>query len=101
MQSGFHKDVQGLRAIAVALVILTHFGVSALPGGHIGVDVFFVISGYLITGLLIREHRTNGKIDLIRFYSRRMKRLAPVMLVMILTSVLATLTLLSESPPVL
>lgn len=96
MQPGFHKDVQGLRAIAVALVILTHFGVSALPGGHIGVDVFFVISGYLITGLLIREHRTNGKIDLVRFYSRRMKRLAPVMLVMILTSVLATLTLLSD-----
>lgn len=70
-----------MRAIAVIAVILTHFQVSWLPGGFIGVDVFFVISGYLITGLLLREHQLNGKINFRAFYGRRIRRLFPAMLV--------------------
>ena len=50
----FRPDLQGLRAVAIILVVLAHAGVTFLPGGFVGVDVFFVLSGYLITGLLIK-----------------------------------------------
>ena len=53
--SGFRPDIQGMRAIAVMLVVLNHAGVPGLGGGYVGVDVFFVISGFLITGLLLHE----------------------------------------------
>ena len=70
-------DIQGLRAVAVLLVVLGHAGVPGLAGGYVGVDVFFVISGYLITTLLLREYRASGRISLTRFYSRRVTRLLP------------------------
>jgi peptidoglycan/LPS O-acetylase OafA/YrhL len=82
-QPTFRADLQGLRAIAVSLVVLSHAGVSWLPGGFIGVDVFFVLSGYLITGLLIREFEQTGRIDLLGFYTRRLKRLLPALALMI------------------
>lgn len=82
----FRPDLQGLRAIAVTLVILGHAGVPYFPGGFIGVDVFFVLSGYLITGLLLRELDQNSGIDLVSFYARRLKRLFPALGAMLFVS---------------
>jgi peptidoglycan/LPS O-acetylase OafA/YrhL len=70
-------DIQGLRAVAVLLVVLAHAGVPGLAGGYVGVDVFFVISGFLITGLLLRERASSGRLSLARFYARRAVRLLP------------------------
>lgn len=75
--AGLRLDIQGLRAVAVSLVALSHAGVTQVAGGYIGVDVFFVISGFLITSLMLREHRRDGKIALGRFYARRALRLLP------------------------
>ena len=72
--------VDGLRALAVVAVIAYHFGSDHAVGGFIGVDVFFVVSGYLITSLLLVEHDTTGGIDLRRFWTRRLRRLAPALL---------------------
>lgn len=80
---GFRPEIEGLRGIAVSLVVAFHAGVPGLSGGFIGVDVFFVISGYLISGLLIKEHRQKGRIDFIRFYARRARRLLPAGFLMI------------------
>lgn len=74
---GFRRDVEGLRAVAVLMVLLYHIGIGSAPGGFAGVDVFFVISGFLITGLLVRELDTTGRISLVAFYARRAKRLFP------------------------
>jgi len=73
----FRADIQGLRAVAVLLVLMYHVWPGVLPGGYVGVDVFFVISGYLITGLLLREHDQTGRISMLRFYARRLRRLLP------------------------
>ncbi len=81
---GVHlSGLDGLRALAVAVVIVFHFAPAALPGGYIGVDVFFVISGFLITGLLLREHRTRGRVSLPGFWLRRARRLLPALVVLI------------------
>ena len=88
------KDIQGLRALAVTLVVLDHAGVPFMAGGFIGVDVFFVVSGFLITQLLIREASRTGSVSLARFYARRARRILPVStLVLLVTSVVAALTL--------
>lgn len=76
-RAAFRPDIEGLRAVAIGLVLLYHAGVPWLPGGFVGVDVFFVISGFLITGLLIREIESDGRVSLRRFYARRAKRLLP------------------------
>jgi peptidoglycan/LPS O-acetylase OafA/YrhL len=73
----FRGDVAGLRAIAVGLVLLYHAGLPFLPGGFVGVDVFFVISGFLITGQLVNEIDRSGRISLTGFYARRAKRILP------------------------
>ncbi|WP_338180147.1 acyltransferase family protein [Jatrophihabitans sp.] len=75
--TGFRPDVQGLRALAVSLVVLYHLYPTLIPGGYIGVDVFFVISGFLITGLLARSVARTGKVGLLGFYGRRARRLLP------------------------
>ncbi|HEV2093271.1 MAG TPA: acyltransferase family protein, partial [Rubrobacter sp.] len=92
---GFRPDVEGLRAVAVVAVLLYHAGVPSAGGGYVGVDVFFVISGYLITGLLLRELEKTGTISLARFYSRRAKRLLPLSVV-VLASVVALSWLLFD-----
>jgi peptidoglycan/LPS O-acetylase OafA/YrhL len=98
---GYRPDIEGLRAVAVSLVILSHAGVSAFGGGFIGVDVFFVLSGYLISGLLISEFANSDKIDFLRFYTRRLQRLAPALLVMlVVTSIMVyrTIAPLDQGP---
>jgi peptidoglycan/LPS O-acetylase OafA/YrhL len=75
--------LDGLRAIAVVAVIVYHLDPSWLPGGYLGVDVFFVISGYLITSLVLTEHRQHGTVDLLRFWRRRARRLLPAVIVML------------------
>lgn len=85
-------DIQGLRAVAVGLVVLFHLGVPFLPGGYVGVDVFFVISGFLITTHLAREIATTGRLRFGRFYARRIRRIVPVALVVaVVTFVVALL----------
>jgi peptidoglycan/LPS O-acetylase OafA/YrhL len=76
-KQGFRPDIQGLRAIAVTMVVIYHLYPSALPGGFAGVDVFFVISGYLITGHLWRGYAQTGKVSLADFWGRRARRLVP------------------------
>jgi peptidoglycan/LPS O-acetylase OafA/YrhL len=76
--------VEGLRAVAVALVVLFDAGVAGLGGGYVGADVFFVISGYLITSRLLRENDATGRISLIDFYGRRARRLLPAAGLMLL-----------------
>ncbi|HEY7856949.1 MAG TPA: acyltransferase family protein [Candidatus Nanopelagicales bacterium] len=83
--AGYRADVEGLRAVAILLVVAYHAGIAFLPGGFVGVDVFFVISGYLITGLLARELSATGRISIPRFYARRVRRLLPAIVVMTVT----------------
>ncbi|MGY2933764.1 peptidoglycan/LPS O-acetylase OafA/YrhL [Bradyrhizobium sp. GM6.1] len=85
----FRADVEGLRAIAVLSVVAFHYGVPSVTGGFVGVDVFFVISGYLISQLLLREIAATGKLDFLGFYGRRAKRLLPAALAV----TVATLTI--------
>ena len=73
----FRPELEGLRAVAVGLVLLYHAGLPKFHGGYVGVDVFFVLSGFLITGLILRELRATGRIDLPQFYARRARRLLP------------------------
>ncbi|SPM43084.1 acyltransferase [Mycobacterium numidiamassiliense] len=76
-KAGYRPDIEGLRAVAVVAVVLFHAGVPGVGGGFVGVDVFFVISGFLITGLLWREVSTTGAVGLRRFYGARARRLLP------------------------
>ncbi len=82
-------DIQGLRAIAVIAVVLYHAKVPYFTGGYVGVDVFFVISGFLITGALVREIERSGRIDVWAFYARRIRRLLPAALAMLLAVAVA------------
>ena len=81
--------LDGLRALAVVAVLVFHLRASWLPGGFLGVDVFFVISGFLITTLLVREHARTGRLDLRGFWTRRARRLLPALLPVVIGSTLA------------
>ena len=87
-------DLQALRALAVSIVVIFHFWPNRLPGGYVGVDVFFVISGFLITSHLLGEATRNGRIRLAAFWARRAKRLLPasptVLLVIVITTLLVS-----------
>jgi peptidoglycan/LPS O-acetylase OafA/YrhL len=90
----YRPDIDGLRAVAIVPVVLFHAGADALPGGFVGVDVFFVISGFLITGLLQQEI-DGGRFSLTRFYERRIRRLFPALYAMLVgTSAIAAWLLL-------
>ena len=91
----YRPDIQGLRAIAVALVVLAHAGATWFEGGFIGVDVFFVLSGYLITGLLLEERLATGRIGYGRFVARRLRRLLPAMLTMLLLTLFFAVIILT------
>nr|WP_281069206.1 acyltransferase family protein [Paeniglutamicibacter terrestris] len=86
---GFRPEIQGLRAIAVLMVIVHHLRPGALSGGFIGVDMFFVISGYLITAHLFREFRATGTIKLASFWARRIRRLLPLAFTVLLATAAA------------
>jgi peptidoglycan/LPS O-acetylase OafA/YrhL len=90
----FRPDIQGLRAIAVILVILDHARVPGLEGGYIGVDVFFVISGFVITNLLRRQPGDNVRGNLVYFYGRRIRRIVPAATLVLVTTVVASYFLL-------
>ena len=85
----FRSDIEGLRAVAVTLVVLGHAGVPLLAGGYVGVDVFFVISGFLITSLLLAELADTGRIAIGRFYARRMLRLLPAAATVLVATLVA------------
>jgi len=76
----YRSDIDGLRAIAVVSVVVYHLQESLLPGGFVGVDIFFVISGYLITKLIIKELEDTGSFSFRNFYVRRIRRLFPALL---------------------
>ncbi|MDO5635584.1 MAG: acyltransferase, partial [Micrococcus sp.] len=84
---GHIPGLDGIRAIAILGVLVFHFTPSVLPGGFLGVDVFFVLSGFLITTLLLREIDGKGRIDLLGFWRRRARRLLPALVLVVLTSV--------------
>ena len=86
---GFRPDVEGLRALAVAAVVVYHAWPQWLPGGFVGVDVFFVVSGFLITSLLLREFESTGTISLRRFWARRARRLLPAATVTLVATAVA------------
>lgn len=94
VSEGHRPDIQGLRALAVSLVLVFHLWPWALPGGYIGVDVFFVISGFLITSHIMREIRLTGTVKLGRFWARRARRLLPASLLVLLCSTVLVLTVL-------
>jgi peptidoglycan/LPS O-acetylase OafA/YrhL len=92
----YRREIDGLRAVAVIPVVFFHAGLSVFSGGFIGVDVFFVISGYLITAILLEELRT-GKFSVGRFYERRARRILPALFVVMLVSI--PLALMLMLPP--
>ena len=73
----YRADITGLRALAVISVLLFHISPKYLAGGYLGVDIFFVISGFLITTILLKEQNETGKVSLLKFYKRRLLRIAP------------------------
>src|SRR5260370_17779735 len=77
MERRYRPALDGLRAIAVLTVLVSHSWGAVLPGGWVGVDIFFVLSGYLITSILVAERGRRGRFSLSRFYWRRMPRLFP------------------------
>ncbi len=93
-RSHFRPDIQGLRALAVGVVILAHCGFATVSGGFVGVDVFFVISGFLITSLLVREAGRTGRISLLGFYARRARRILPAATLVLVATVVASLLFL-------
>jgi peptidoglycan/LPS O-acetylase OafA/YrhL len=86
----FRPDVEGLRAVAVLLVLFYHAGLPPFTGGYVGVDVFFVISGFVITGLLLRERAATATTSLIAFYGRRCRRILPAATLVIIVTLVAS-----------
>jgi peptidoglycan/LPS O-acetylase OafA/YrhL len=85
----FRPDIEGLRAIAVGLVLVFHAYGTPFSGGFVGVDAFFVISGFLITDILLREHSKTGRVSILGFYARRARRILPASALVVVTTVVA------------
>lgn len=92
--AGFRPDIQGLRAVAVLAVLLYHAGIPGVATGFVGVDIFFVISGFLITGLLAREQNATGTISFRGFYARRARRILPAAFVTVALTVIVALAVI-------
>lgn len=95
-RSNFRPDIQGLRAVAVGTVLLFHANLSLFRGGFVGVDIFFVISGFLITGILLREAQSTGRIRLGDFYAKRARRILPAATVVLLATLVLTVVFLPQ-----
>ena len=93
----YRRDIDGLRAVAVAAVILYHYGLPGLGGGYVGVDVFFVVSGYLMTSLVHRDLLA-GDFSIVRFYERRVRRIFPALFVMLLATMACGFVVLFPRP---
>ena len=93
--NGYRPDIDGLRAISVVMVLAFHAKLPFVPGGFVGVDVFFVMSGYLISKLLLDEFNSNGRISVLGFWARRVRRLAPALL-LVIVAVLASSVFIQE-----
>lgn len=94
-KDGFRPDIEGMRGIAVLLVVLFHSGVRGFGGGFIGVDVFFALSGYLITGIILNEIAKRGKLSFRNFYARRARRLLPAAGLVVVSTLLLMFVLYS------
>ncbi|MFZ0692687.1 MAG: acyltransferase [Alphaproteobacteria bacterium] len=94
-KTGYRPDIEGPRGVAVLLVVAFHGGLQQLPGGFVGVDVFFVISGYVITKLLAEDTRRTAQLDLVRFYARRARRLIPAATLTIVATIVVGFAVLS------
>lgn len=92
----YRGDIDGLRAVSILAVVAFHVGIPYVNGGYVGVDVFFVISGFLITKLLLEEKARTGRIDLAGFWARRVRRILPSLLFVIATSLLAGMFVLER-----
>lgn len=86
--SAFRADIEGLRGVAILLVVLFHCDMPGFLGGFVGVDVFFVLSGFLITGILVHEIQTTSRLNLVEFYARRARRLLPAFAVTLVATLL-------------
>lgn len=93
----YRPDIDGLRTLAIVPVVLFHAGFPGFTGGFTGVDVFFVISGFLITGILHDELRVTGRIDILNFYARRVARIFPALILVSLATLLLGAALLSSA----
>jgi peptidoglycan/LPS O-acetylase OafA/YrhL len=94
---GYQPEIQGIRALAVGLVLIYHFWPARLTGGFIGVDIFFVVSGFLISSHMYREAASTGGVKIGRFWARRVRRLLPLSLLVLFVSLLASLALLPKT----
>ena len=99
LKMGYQPALDGLRALSVIAVILYHADVSWLPGGFLGVEVFFVVSGFLITSLMLEERAASGRVSLRLFWIRRARRLLPALFVMLLALAIAVATFATDSAP--
>lgn len=101
MQSGrssaFRPDIEGLRGIAILIVVAFHCGIPGFSGGFVGVDVFFVLSGYLITGLLVTEIEKTTRLNLLQFYARRVRRLLPASALMLVVTLFVSATIMAPN----
>jgi peptidoglycan/LPS O-acetylase OafA/YrhL len=98
VHDGRRSDIQGLRAVAVVLVVAFHAGLP-VPGGFIGVDMFFVISGFVIAGMLLRQLQQTSTLDFASFYTRRMRRILPALALLIVFAAVGSTLLLSPLGP--
>ena len=96
MTPDYRADIDGLRGIAVLSIVLFHVGIDGLGGGYVGVDIFFVISGFLITSIIVRELKDN-RFTLARFYERRVRRILPALMVVLIATIIAGLVMLTPS----
>jgi peptidoglycan/LPS O-acetylase OafA/YrhL len=96
---GYQPALDGLRALSVIAVISYHAGIDWIPGGFIGVEVFFVVSGFLITSLMIDEQHVSGKVSLKQFWIRRARRLLPALFTMLIASLVAVTFFAKDSAP--
>ena len=91
---GYRADIDGLRTVAIAFVILYHLGVPYITGGYVGVDVFFVISGFLMTGIVVRAH-AKGSFSFPDFYEHRLRRIVPSLFMLLIVATIASTLVLS------